>query len=76
MVKKILFISGTLLILFPLFLKGQTMNTIKCNEYFNHINDDLLITRWYQAPVLKESNTTAICNLCDILFRNYLDCNL
>lgn len=72
MVKKILFISVILLILSALFLKGRTMDmdTVKCEDYFKHINGDLLITRWSRAPVLKKSNETIICNVCDILLRN------
>lgn len=70
MVKKIFLISGILLIITPFFLKGQTMDTVKCEDYFNRINDGLLITKWSRAPVLKESNATAICYLCDLLLRN------
>jgi hypothetical protein len=70
MVKKILFVSGFLLILFPLFLEGQTTDTIKCEDYFGRINDDLLITRWSRAPVLKESNEIILNNLCEILSDN------
>ncbi|MFT4223137.1 hypothetical protein [Dysgonomonas sp.] len=70
MVKKILFILGSLLILSSSFLKGQTMDSVKCEDYFRRINNDLLITRWSQAPILKESNDSIICKLCEILLNN------
>ncbi|GAB6122105.1 hypothetical protein [Dysgonomonas termitidis] len=46
------------------------MDSVKCEDYFRCINNDLLITRWSRAPILKESNDSIICKLCEILLNN------
>ena len=57
------------------FSNAQTMDTVKCNEYFEYFNDlykNQIVTLWSQAPSLKETNAPVLSNLCDLVSEN--DC--
>jgi len=46
-------------------VKAQITDSIKCDEYFKDFGNVKSLTLWSRAPILKENNTSVLCELCN-----------